>query len=118
MPRAERGVVLLEVLVAVAILAASGLALVSLVSAGLSSEWDARERERTLAAEERLLAALTLLKQSELDRRLGRHRLGELVVDVQRPERTLYRIAVAQERSPAVEDLATVVYRREARNGP
>jgi len=116
MRRADRGVVLLEVLVAVAILSASGLALVSVVSAGLRSEWDARERERTLAAEERLLAELTLLKKGDLDRRLGRHPLGAFVVDVQRPERTLYRIALAQEGWPEVEDLVTVVYRREPSN--
>src|SRR6266571_4594868 len=112
------GFTLLEVLVAVAILSASGLALVGLVSAGLKAERDARERERTLATEDRLLTALTLLKREELDRRLGRHPLSEFVVDVERPERTLYRIALAQARSPEVEDLVTVVYRREARNVP
>lgn len=118
MPRADRGVALLEVLVALAILSASGLALVGLVSAGLSAVRDARERERTLAAEDRVLAALTLLKREELDRRLGRHSLGEFVVDVERPERMLYRIALAQERSPQVEDLVTVVYRREPGHAP
>ncbi len=118
MRRADRGVALLEVLVALAILSASGLALVGLVSAGLKAERDARERERTLATEDRLLTALTLLKREELDRRLGRHPLSEFVVDVERPERTLYRIALAQARSPEVEDLVTVVYRREARNVP
>ncbi|SRR6266545_7700552 len=117
MLRADRGVVLLEVLVAVAILSASGLALVSVVSTGLRSEWDARERERTLAAEERLHAGLTLLKKSDLDRRLGRHPLGAFVVNVQRPERGLYRIALAQEGSPEAEDLVTVVYRWEPDNG-
>jgi len=116
MARAEHGVVLIEVLVALAILAASGLALVGLVSAGLSGEWAARDRERTLAAEERLLTGLTLLNRQDLDRRLGRHRLGEFIVDVERPERTLYRIALAEERAPEVEDLVTVVYRREASN--
>ncbi len=118
MGRTDRGVVLLEVLVAVAILSASGLALVSLVTAGLRAEWDARGRERTLATEERLLAGLTLLNRRDLDRRLGRHSLGEFVVDVQRAERTLYRIAIAEGRSPGgVEALVTVVYRREASDG-
>ena len=117
MLRTNRGIALLEVLVALAILSGAGLALLDLVTGGLRAEQDARERERVLGVEERLLTALTLLKRDELDRRLGRHDIGDLIVEVQRPERTLYRIALAQQRSPQVEDLVTVVYRREARGG-
>jgi hypothetical protein len=112
-PRAERGVALLEALVALAILGTAGLAMVAVVDAGLRGERDALDRERTLAAEERVLAAATLLKRGELDQRLGRHTVGEFIVDVRRPERTLYRIALAQARSQEVEDLVTVVYRRD-----
>ena|SRR5438445_4948655 len=112
----NRGVALLEVLVALVVLASAGLSVAGLVSAGLRSEHDARTREHTLAIEERVLTALVLLQRGDLDRRLGRHPLGELVVDVERPEPTLYRIAVAQSTSPEVEDLVTVVYRREIRN--
>jgi prepilin-type N-terminal cleavage/methylation domain-containing protein len=113
----DRGVALLEVLVALAILSGAGLALLDLVTGGLRAERDARERERVLAVEERVLTALTLLRREDLDRRLGRHPIGELIADIQRPERTLYRIAIAQDRSPQAEDLVTVVYRREARSG-
>ncbi len=112
------GVALLEVLVALALLAGSGVALAGLVSAGLRSEGDARARERTLATEERVLAALTLLSREDLDRRLGRHRLGEFVVDVERPEGTLYRIALADTLAPDVEALVTVVYRPEPSHAP
>jgi hypothetical protein len=49
---------------------------------------------------------------------LGDHPIGELVANIERPERTLYRIAVMQESAPEVEDLVTVVYRREVRYGP
>jgi len=111
--RNNRGVVLLEVLVAVVVLATAGIGLVELVGSGLRAEHDARLRESTLATEERLLSALTLLTRKELDQRLGRRQIGEFIVDVQRPERTLYRIALLQERSPQVEDLVTVVYRAE-----
>jgi hypothetical protein len=104
--------------VALVILATAGTALVELVGAGLRSERDARERERTLAAEERVLAAMTLLKREDFDRRLGQRRVGEFSVDVQRPERTLYRIAIAEARSAHVEDLVTVVYRPEAPGAP
>jgi type II secretory pathway component PulJ len=111
MYRTERGVVLLEVLVAVMILSVAGLGLVSLVRTGLEEERDSRDRERLLAVEERLLAGLTLLRREDLDRRLGRHPLGEFVVDVQRPERALYRIVIAGQRAPEVEELVTVLFR-------
>jgi hypothetical protein len=111
--RNERGVVLLEVLVAVVVLATAGIGLVELVGSGLRAERDARLRETTLATEERLLAALTLLNRKELDQRIGRRQIGEFIVDVQRPERTFYRIALLQESSLQVEDLVTVVYRAE-----
>jgi len=111
--RTNGGVALLEVLVALAILGTAGVSLVGLLGAGLRGEQDAQERERTLANEDRVLAAMTLLKRADLDRRIGRHDVGEFLVDVQRPEQTLYRIAIAQTSAPQVEDLVTVVYRRE-----
>lgn len=113
--RAERGVALLEVLVALVILATAGIGLMELVGAGLRAERDARAREATLATEERLLAAHTLLRRHELDQRLGRRVVGEFIVDVQRPEPTLYRIALLHQASPHLEDLVTVVYRAEPR---
>lgn len=114
----DRGVALLEVLVALVMLSAAGIAYAGLVSAGLHAERVARERERLLETEERVLAALTLLKRDELDRRLGQHAVGEFIIDVERPERALYRVALAQEESPEVEDLVTVVYRPEPRRAP
>ena len=113
--RNERGVVLLEVLVALVVLTIAGIALMENVGAGLRAERDARDRETRLATEERLLAALTLLRRTDLDQRIGRRQIGEFVVDVQRPEGTLYRIAILQNQSPQVEDLVTVVYRAEPR---
>ncbi len=114
--RADRGVALLEVLVALAIISGAGLALLNLVTGGIRAEQDARERERVLAVEERVLTALTLLKRGDLDQRLGRHPIGELIADVERPERTLYRIAIVQSQSPQFEDLVTVVYRPVSSN--
>ena len=114
MRTARAGVALLEALVALAVLATTGLAIAQLLTAGLRSEQDARERERALAAEERVLAALTLLSRDDLDRYLGRHRLGEFSTNVERPEPTLYRIAIADSVAPEVEALVTVVYRRES----
>ncbi len=117
MRRTEGGIALLETLVALAILSGTGLGLVELVSAGLAAERVARERERVLAVEARMLTALTLFKRADLDRRLGRHPIGDVIADVERPEPTLYRIALAQASAPDVEDLVTVVFRREAQRG-
>ena len=113
--RNERGIVLLEVLVALVILATTGIGLMEVVSAGLRAERDARAREATLATEQRLLVALTLLNRGELDQRIGRRQIGEFLIDVQRPEQTLYRIALLQRNSLQVEELVTVVYRRGER---
>ncbi|TMD02344.1 MAG: hypothetical protein E6J01_17940 [Chloroflexi bacterium] len=108
--RAERGVVLVEVLVAVLILGIAGLALMELCGGGLRATIAAEAREHEQADAERLLSAYTLLKRTELDQRLGDRRVGPYVVNVQRPERELYRIAVA--------DLVTVVQRDEPSNAP
>ena len=118
MRRRSQGVVLLEVLVALVVLSAAGLGVVSAVSAGLRAERGARERERVLVVEDRVMAALTLLTRQDLDRRVGPHPLGEFVVDVERSEATLYRIAIAQATSAQVEDLVTVVYREEPTRAP
>lgn len=113
MRSAEGGTTLLEAMVAMAILAGAGTSLVAALDAGIRSEHRARLRETSLLSADRALSALTLLTRTELDRRLGRHPLGELIIEVQRPEPTLYRIAVAEARAPEVEMLVTVVYRVE-----
>ena len=118
MPAAERGVALLEVLAAVVILSVASLGFVELIGAGTRAVATARVRERVLGDEERLLAAYTLLTRTDLDRRLGRRELGPYVVNIERPERALYRIAIARKESREVEDLVTVVYRREAISAP
>lgn len=103
--RSERGAVLLEVLAAVVILGVAGLALIHVAAGGLRATADARVRELEQHDAERLLTAYTLLNRSELDQRLGDRRVGRYVVNVQRPERELYRVSVA--------DLVTVVQRNE-----
>ena len=114
--RRDRGVALLEVLAAVAILGVAGLALVELVAGGTRAVAVARDRERELADEERLLTAWSLLKREELDQRIGERVVGPYVARVQRPERGLYRLAVERQVAPGVEELVTVVWRGEARD--
>ena len=116
--RGEQGVALLEVLAAVVILGIAGLAMVQLVAAGMRAATHARERERQLADEDRLLAAFTLLRREDLDLRLGDRTVGAYVVNVQRPEQSLYRIALKRVETVAVENLVTVVYRPGAAHAP
>ncbi|HWH04759.1 MAG TPA: hypothetical protein VN674_13785 [Gemmatimonadales bacterium] len=111
MPRAERGIALLEVLAAVVILTIAGLSFVSLIAQATDASRVVRDREKEQADESRLLTAATLLTRDDLDRRLGARTIGPYVVTVARPERTLYRIAVGREATPDVEDLVTVVFR-------
>jgi hypothetical protein len=118
MRRAERGVVLLEILAAVLILTVAGLSLVALTAAGARATATARERERQQMDEDRLLAAYSLLTRGGLDLRLGQRDVGSYVVRVERPERVLYRVAVGEQRSPDVEDLVTVLYRPAPTDAP
>ena len=107
----ERGIALLEVVAALAILSVAGLALVQLVAEqGRATSW-AAARERELWDQERLLAAHALLDGRDLSLRLGSRDVDPYVVTVQRPEPGFYRIAVGRASAPAVEDLVTVVYR-------
>lgn len=115
---AERGVALLEVLVALVILATAAIGLLELVDAGTRAVTAARVRERELADEDRLLSAYTLLARPDLDRRLGTHDVGPYRVNVQRPEASLYRVALSRAEAPDVEDLVTVVFRQEPAHVP
>ena len=96
----------------------ASLSLIDLVSVGTRAVVTARSRERELADEERLLAAYTLLARSDLDRRIGAREVGPYRVNVQRPEPTLYRIALSRAEAPEVEDLVTVLYRAEPNRAP
>jgi type II secretory pathway component PulJ len=113
MRRAERGAALLEAIVALAILATAGTALVGALGAALRNETGLAARERSLIAADRVLTAMTLLTRNDLDQRLGSHEAGEFLVSVQRPRPSLYRIAIAERRAPEIETLVTVVYRPE-----
>jgi prepilin-type N-terminal cleavage/methylation domain-containing protein len=110
---AERGMTLLEVMVALAILGGAGSALIAALAGGMRSEGDMRNREESVMAGDRVLAAMALLSRADLDRRLGRHVVGAFVVEVQRPDPALYRIGIADSLRPDVESLVTVVYRPE-----
>lgn len=109
----DRGVVLLEVLVALTILAVAGLSLAAAISEQTRSLADLHGREGELGRAEVALTRLTLSDRKGLDIRLGRRRVGGFVTDIQRPRPTLYRIAVADTSTPDAALLVTVVHRPE-----
>jgi hypothetical protein len=111
MLRSERGVVLLEVIIALTLLTVSGLSMMAIIASGLESQRQVRGRDRELRAADRVLAAYALLTRGDLDLRLGRHAVGEFQLGVQRPEPTLYRVGIAPGDAPDVELLVTVLYR-------
>ncbi len=107
----RNGVALLEALIALAILSLAGLGMVSVVSSSLRAQTDLAHREEVMRTGSRVMAAMTLLKPEDLNQRLGTHPLGEFLVGVSRPEKTLYRIALREVQAPEQEILVTVVYR-------
>lgn len=113
MKHTERGVILLEMLIALAILGSSAVALVSLAAASVRAQISDEAEERMLVQADRVLTASTLLTREELGQRIGRHVVGEFLVGISRPEPGLYRIAIELGESPGVEQLVTVVYRAD-----
>jgi hypothetical protein len=99
--------------VALAILGTAGLSLTAVLHEAAQAQAAAREAEATLDAADRVLTAMTLLNRTDLDRRIGRHPVGEFVAEVERPERNLYRLAVALAANPERVLLVTVVHRPE-----
>lgn len=112
--RGERGMVLLEVLVALVILATAGASLVTLVADAIHAVEGARLREARYHDAAALMSRLALRDRKGLDIRLGRRVDGGLVTDVQRPRPGLYRLAVSDTIAPDAELLVTIVHRPEA----
>jgi len=103
-----RGAVLLEVLAALTIFSLSAAGTLSLLTQVSETERRLQFQERRLADQERLMAAYSLLSRIDLDRRLGSRAVGNYLVEVQRPEQTLYRVTIGD--SSGI-DLATLLYR-------
>lgn len=108
----RRGAVLIEVLVALAILSLAGTSAISYLAALLEAEAAQIERMREMRRAERLLTATALLTESELGRRLGVRPAEDFLVWVDRPEPYLFRIGISPAARPSAELLATLVHRR------
>jgi hypothetical protein len=109
----ERGVLLLEALVALTIMSSAIIVLIGVHSAAGQAQARAAAEERIIGDADRLLAAMTLLRRAEFDQRLGRREIGRYLVEVERPEPGLYRLGIRELAHPEVELLATVVAREE-----
>lgn len=109
--RGERGVALLEVLVALMILTTVGTGLVAVVASALDSAERARTREARFIAATRTLTRLTFQDKHGLDIRLGKRVEGSVVTWVDRPRPGLYRLAVSDTAAPGDELLVTAVHR-------
>jgi hypothetical protein len=112
-PRNRAGAALLEVMVALVILVASGAAAMGAAHTALAAEQRAAVREAELLDGERLLTALVLLRRADLDQRLGVRSAGPWWVQILRPEPTIYRISLARETHPDHAVLVTLVHRPE-----
>lgn len=98
-------------LAALAVLSVAGLSLMGSVVDATRAVANAERREAELADEDRLLAAQSLLTRRDLEIRLGTRPVGPYLINVQRPEPDLFRIALRRAVSPETDDLVTVVFR-------
>jgi type II secretory pathway pseudopilin PulG len=117
MPRrrkARHGVILLETLVALAILGTAGAALAALAVASTDAVRRAQRRDDDVRRASAFLDVVALWPREDLDRHLGAHPQGEWTLEVQQVSPALYSIAIAD--SGDVRTLLrTALYRAEQR---
>lgn len=104
------GAALLEVLVALTILATVGATIVAFAAETGRALVRARETEREVRAASALLDAVALWPRTDLDRHLGDRAQGPWRMRVDRPAPTVYTIAITDS-TPAREILHTTLYR-------
>ena len=110
MAHAERGAVLLEVVVALAIVAVVGTTAVISLTQALSTLGHVQMREADLEEADAYLEIMSLWPRTDLDRRLGAHPHGPWIIVVRRSIPTLYHVALIDSLSGS-ELLATSLYR-------
>lgn len=112
--RADRrhGFVLLEVIVALALLAIGAVAVVALAGQSLQAVARAEDADRASARASAFLDAVALWPRADLDRHLGEREDGAWRLQVERPLPTLYTIVLRDTTGAVL--LATSLYRAEA----
>jgi type II secretory pathway component PulJ len=116
MRRGIHGAVLLEVIVALAILSVGAVtALATLRDASLAVE-RSRQAETRFRHADRFLQAVALWSRQDLERRLGTHPQGPYRLDIERPQEGLFHVILIDSLTGA-ELLQTALYRREDQHG-
>ena len=111
--RARAGAVLLEVIVALTILAVAGVAAVAATGESVRAAGRLRETERELREASAFLEAVALWPREDLDRRLGDRAQGRWRLRIDRPSPTVYEVRLADSTGAFVL-LETALYRPEA----
>ena len=113
--RASRrsGAALLEVMVALAILAVAGVTAVAATGESVRAAARVRESEREIREASAFLEAVALWPREDLDRRLGDRAQGRWRLRISRPSPTVYEIALADSAGSDVL-LETALYRPDA----
>ena len=106
------GAALLEVMVALTILATAGLAAISLTREAIKAVEHARSADRELAKASAFLEAVALWPREDLDRRLGERAQGSWWLRIDRPHPMIYEL-VLSDATRSREILRTALYRPE-----
>ena len=109
---AREGVVLLEAIVALTILAIAGAAVVALATDSARAVERARDADAAMARASALLDAVALWPREDLDRHLGNRIEGQWRIVVDRATPTLYGVTLADSTGTRVL-LHTVLFRAE-----
>lgn len=110
----RRGMTLVEVTVAIAILGIGGVAYLAVVSTSLRRVEAARQQEQSFAAAAALLAAASLWPREDLDRRLGDRPQGPWRLVIERESPKLYSVAI-RDTATGSTLLSTSLYREASR---
>ena len=112
--RSRSGMTLLEVLIALAILAGAGMAILGVATQSWHAVQSARDADRALLEASAFLDAVALWPREDLDRHLGERTQAPWRMRVDRPLPTVYVVTLAD--SSGVDTLlATSLYRSEPR---
>lgn len=91
----QRGVILLEVIVALAIFAVASVSALVLVRQSSTTVKHIRDTDERTRAASAFLETVSLWPREDLDRRLGHRRQGPWMLYIDRPTPILYRIVLS-----------------------
>lgn len=111
--RHRAGAALLEAIVALALLATSGVAVAALGAGSSDAARRAREADARVRRASAFLEAVALWPREDLDRRLGDRTQGPWRLRIERPRPTLYLVTLADSAPPRATVLTTALYRPE-----